>query len=1197
MSTNEFMVGLAKSIADAFQPLQDALKSTDSFGALLMKYGWQPPLDDTYLTRVAAILDLRNDLQNAIDLLDSLNSLESITDSDIENAFDSVSNIIRRITDLSSGPVPDPRLPSPLNQAAFWQTFPLDLIQDLFANYLEYKNPAVFAILHLLGIIDESVIQSNGSPSRIDYRRTEIHWDRLVSILQDPSALIREIYGWGKNDFDHQKLLQRLERIIMAFGFHTGRYLASESLLNEYYAAGNNAKETLREVRVPLVMERHPETGFIEIGIRVLPIPPKNSNRTPSLSPPSGFLIGPYSNSTLSEEIALGGPFVLRLRGGLATDIPVGIEVRPNNVAARVSSTSTNLDLAIELIAKPNFPWILIGSESSHRLQLEDATFGIYLTGSLSDPELRVSLSVTKLSLMLDFSDGDSFIQEIVGAENQGFEFSGSIVWSSKTGLHFGGNAGLRMNVPINRSILAVKVDSLSLGLEPHNKNVDFIAGLTGSAKLGPLIVAVDNVGIKLSLKPVEKGNPPGLFGDLDLKFGFKPPDGLGLEIDDTLVNGGGYLYLDAQRGEYAGILNLEIKGIAVTAIGILNTKRPDGQPGFSLLIIISSEFQPIQLGLGFRLNGVGGILGLNRTVAVEVLREGIKNRTLDSVLFPKNPIQNAPKIISDLKRVFPDAEGRFIFGPMAKIGWGAPTVIVADVGLVLEVPDPVRLVILGKIRAALPREEDRPLIQLNMDVLGTVDFEKSTVSIDATLYDSRLLLYTLSGDMALRVGWGTANPLFALSVGGFNPRFQPPPGFPTLSRLQVSMGVGNNPRLNLQAYLAITSNTVQFGALLELYAEALDFNIKGHLGFDCLFQFEPFGFIADISAAVAFRHRNKTLAAVYLEGTLSGPTPWRVQGKASITLPFGYNVSVSFDQQWGDASQVRLPEINVWEEQLKPALEDPRNWSAVLPPVTSRSVGYRNTGNDPSKVVVVDPFGSLTIRQKVAPLNQELTKFGNSVPSSGNSYFYIKEVSIGDDGGSGSSPLLPINEEKDLFAPAQFRDMSDDQKLAQPEFELMESGISIGARGAKTASDAIKEAVITFETKIIDLKGKKEEYQEIKISSSEAATQSEYGALKRSRWWNSGEDKYFPDVLQEEEAAPAVIMEDEYFVIADKRDLTRQDDIIIIQTNGGGGSSSTTQLTKSEADAILNAYIKNHPEDKDILQVVPAYEVMVQAA
>ena len=45
-----------------------------------------------------------------------------------------------------------------------------------------------------------------------------------------------------------------------------------------------------------------------------------------------------------------------------------------------------------------------------------------------------------------------------------------------------------------------------------------------------------------------------------------------------------------------------------------------------------------------------------------------------------------------------------------------------------------------------------------------------------------------LGGDLAFRYGWG-ASPVFALSVGGFHPSYQPPAGFPALRRITIAIG------------------------------------------------------------------------------------------------------------------------------------------------------------------------------------------------------------------------------------------------------------------------------------------------------------------------------------------------------------------------------------------------------------------------
>jgi len=51
---------------------------------------------------------------------------------------------------------------------------------------------------------------------------------------------------------------------------------------------------------------------------------------------------------------------------------------------------------------------------------------------------------------------------------------------------------------------------------------------------------------------------------------------------------------------------------IAVKAIGLLTRRIPDGSKSFALVVIMSAQdFVPIQLGFGFTLMGIGGVLGV----------------------------------------------------------------------------------------------------------------------------------------------------------------------------------------------------------------------------------------------------------------------------------------------------------------------------------------------------------------------------------------------------------------------------------------------------------------------------------------------------------------------------------------------------------------------------------------------------------
>ena len=100
------------------------------------------------------------------------------------------------------------------------------------------------------------------------------------------------------------------------------------------------------------------------------------------------------------------------------------------------------------------------------------------------------------------------------------------------------------------------------------------------------------------------------------------------------------------------------------------------------------------------------------------------------------------------------------------------------DLGLILELGNRTRLVVLGRVLAILPTEK-HDLLRLQMNALGVIDFDQRTASLDAVLYDSRLVgKFPITGSMAMRMNWGSS-PQFALSVGGFHPAFKPPAKIP----------------------------------------------------------------------------------------------------------------------------------------------------------------------------------------------------------------------------------------------------------------------------------------------------------------------------------------------------------------------------------------------------------------------------------
>jgi hypothetical protein len=763
----------------------------------------------------------------------------------------------------------------------------------------------------------------------------------------------------------------------------------------------------------------------------------------------------------------------------------------------------------------PDSPY-LFGSANGTRLELGEVSLRAFLEAAKQGETSRLDAGFEALAakgaLVVRAGEGDGFIRRILKDSDLRLDFALGLGYSLARSWYLKGGTGLELTLPINRHLLGFDIDHLTLGLAPSATNeppgVALAVGLGLRLRLASAFTAfVDQLGFRLLFRQVPNGD--GNLGPLDVAFGYKPPTQLGIAIDTSVVTGGGYLIFEPEKHRYSGALVVEIGKVTVNAVGLLTTRLPDGREGFSLLISLSaSGFTPIQLGLGFTLIGMGGLLGLHRRADADVLRAGLKNKTLDAVLFPEDPLARLPQLVTVLERVFPVSEGRYLVGPAAVIGWGTPPRLTLELALILELPAPVRLLILGQLRAFLPMES-APILRLKMDALGVVDFEQGEVSLDATLYESRLMDFGLSGDMALRARW-ESDPGFVLAVGGLNPRFNPPAAldFPKLKRITIDFTRRDNPRLRLSAYLALTSNTLQIGARAELYVGISALSVQGAVGFDVLIRFSPFGFVADVSGEVAVKWGSHTLLGIYLEASLSGPDPLVIRGKGKVKI-WIFSKSFDFDHTLSDAeTPPPLPAANPLPD-LVAALQDARSWSAQLPSGGHMLVALRQIPVEPG-VVLAHPLGTLTVTQTVVPLNLNLDRY-NGATLAGERRFSISHVSLGNDE---NPPVSPV---RDWFAPGEYFDLTDAERLSRPSFERMDAGLHIGADevayGGDRAGQAalMTTAAITYETKVIGPDGQEvvpgPSYTPDPVKFTAAVT---LGAVARKGMAHTGRARYY---------------------------------------------------------------------------------------
>ena len=894
----------------------------------------------------------------------------------------------------------------PGDLSSFAASLPRAMMELAIVEHFERVAPELTAVLAIAGIIDRHAeLDVSADPARIPFEVKRLKLNHLTDILRTPLAYAQSLYGWGGPGFDAKFLLQQIAELAGFFGL--------PALINP----GVVGSPSLDMAFFELALDTTTSPPGLRIDLRV-PIKQDFSNRVP------------LSQSGWFGEINVKGKFDAGLVGRI--DPPAAISLKP---PAGTFTGSVSAGFAAQPTTGATFT--LIGMSGGTRLEARRiaGSLGLDLAWDAASGSAKgepaATLEISGGKLVLDLSAADSFVKALSGGANNEIAFALAAKWTPKQGIRFEGSSTLEIAVPTHVTVGPVSLDVIHIivGLDPGGVPLELSAAI--SSKLGPLSVSIDRIGL---LGKITFPNGKGNLGPLNIGFEFKPPNGVGLEVNAGGFTGGGFLRLDPDKGEYEGGLELTFLGtISVRAIGVLSTRMPDGSEGFSLVIIIVAEFPPIQLSWGFTLVGVGGLLGLNRTVLLEQLQSGVHDGSLNSILFPTDIVANSARIISDLKRVFPPRDGRFLVGPMAKLGWGTPTLISLSLGLILELPRPM-FAIIGVLHMALPTE-DLPLLHLQVSFAGSIDFESGQLQFDASLFDSRMGTFTLTGDMAVRAYWKD-NANFLLTVGGFHPAYTPPPmNLPELARLGMVLFQGN-PHVSAQVYFAVTSNSVQLGARVEVYYGIDLFNVYGFLGLDVLINFNPFHFVAEITAEIGVRTGDTVLFAIQLQLLLEGPTPWHARGTGSFRIGFIIKVTVSagFDVTFGDARETRLPPVDVLAEVVK-ALSNLGNWRPQLPSGSNQHVTLRELP-DPSQTLVLHPFGALEITQKLVPLHVAIQRFGSRASAAG-SVFTLADAKLGAaDAGSSNT--------REQFAPAQFFNLSDAEKLSRPSFADYDAGIVI---------------------------------------------------------------------------------------------------------------------------------------------------------
>jgi hypothetical protein len=1001
---------LSREVGRALAPLGQRL-ATDNVLTLFAELGMQFPPEllnqsaftnalNEGVTAAAAIPPLVGQLSTAIeqDRAEDIVRLSGEIINQIRRVIAALDIIAQQLRSVSDS-LPN-MTPEQVNE--FAQNLPARLLDFLVVTYLESRQPLLTNVLALTGIIERT--RNPGipdDPTRPPFIARTLRLARLGQLIQSPLDVLRTIYGWGDPGFDGQLLLARFQQFLDDLGIPSdlqppalGAPTALESFLFELRPNPTTSPPGL-------VLALHvPVEGGFDLNL-------------PEISP--GWALRVLTNGRFAA-------------GTEATIVP------PTTVSLAPPTGTLDGQYRGELVRRPISPAtavVLLGQTGASRLEAASLTFTLGFNASWdaaagqAGGEALVQVGIADGKVVIDTSRGDGILMVLTAGLRVEAAFDLRASWQPSTGARFEGSSALEISRPVELTVGPMAVQRIYLRASPLPAGGIPIE-LSGSLRiaLGPLEITLDRIGAEGLLSFPERGN----LGPADFAIAFKPPNGAGLSMEAGPVSGGGFLRRDAGPPErYAGALAVRLTRFSVNAFGVFE-RTPSGR--IALVTVLGIRFLPaFQLGFGFALTGVGGLVGINRRADIDALRERLVSGAAGNVLFAEDPIRNAPTLLGDLRALFPTADGIFVVGPTVQIGWFALARF--DLGIIVELPGPSKIVVLGSARLQIGGEGGIPaLVQIRLDIVGVIDFVKKLTAFDAMLVNSRLLqIFHLTGTAAFRLSTGD-RPYVLLTIGGFHPAFNPGPiALPPQNRVALTYDTGGSVRLSvrLEAYLAVTSNTFQTGAALEVEVVAGPLNALGFLGFNALIQFDPFYFAIDFAAGFRVRFWSLTLAGVSFAGSLSGPGPLVLSGTFCIEILFFricWSGSFALGQESGDGLQP-IPSL---VDALAPELDRRENLEATGG--EDREVAVAPGRVAPPNALVA-PQGQLIWRQKRAPLNVPVERL-EGVPLSRPQAVVAESQAT-----RGAT--------QDWFSPGTFINLSESEALNRPPFERLDAGVQLG--------------------------------------------------------------------------------------------------------------------------------------------------------
>jgi hypothetical protein len=670
---------------------------------------------------------------------------------------------------------------------------------------------------------------------------------------------------------------------------------------------------------------------------------------------------------------------------------------------------------------------LVVGAADGTRLEIGAIKVSAGLSLDHGQHEYLVAVDLGSASLVVAAGDDDGLLASILPGDGMNVRFDLGLQWSNTGGLRLRGSAGLDATLPGASVGSTLSISAVDVSLRAAGDEIVSRVSAAVTVAVGPVGLTVAGVGFTAQLSfPSGSGN----LAEADLGIDLATPTGIGISVGAPEVTGGGFLGYEPDSDRYSGALHISIGGaIDIAAWGVL--QRGSAARHWSLAVFLAGHIPPIDLGLGFRLTALGGVLALHRRMDTDALRDaaaGVRG-TLDDLLFPDHPETRLPQILASMERFFPPAAGSHVAGPMAEVEWGRDGQVNARIraALLLQL-DEHKIALYGSVRIGFPRLDHDSILRIRATLEALVDPGQLVARFSITILEATLFSSIhLTGGAAFFTRWGPGRTT-VFTAGGFHPAYRPfiPAGLMEPPRIGLHWNPVGAIRLDVTQYFAITSTSMQFGAAAHAEVGCDWGKVTGDLAYDFLVMTSPVMYMeADLHARVTVSVFGADVLSAGLDGTLTGPGPWVFSGEVGWSL-WMFDVTKSFHFEWGDPAPVTAAPQSAGEI-LAGELRSAGNWTSSRSgslPVRLRS-GLRGP---------LAPGDEIEVRQSRLPFGTPVETYEGTA---------LTDPGVWEFGATSASGIVTLGPVGDVFPERRFR--------AHPSAEYpFRSGLACGARLAR---------------------------------------------------------------------------------------------------------------------------------------------------